>query len=306
MNVLFVGLGSIGEKHLRDLFLIANEKKVSLRVDAVRTSNPDYNPMLSKTYPSVESVDSYYDVIFITNPTYLHHDTLVSLFQFGKYFFIEKPIFHLVYKDFLGANNIYVACPLRYHPVIKHLKTFTLNNKVISFRAICSTFLPNWPSRNRKYQDYYSSHRNMGGGVELDLIHEIDYIRWVFGNPISIESVSGKVSNLEIDSNDVGTYVLRFNSLIGSLHIDYFGRYRNGDRREIEIFTNEDVILFDLKNNLVASMQHQKKIDFASVDIYKKEIENFLDFIEGKKSIENTINDAVETLSLALGKLPNF
>lgn len=306
MNVLFVGLGSIGGKHLRDLFSVAHERKVNLKVDAVRTINLDYNPLLNKTYFDLESIDSCYDVVFITNSTHLHYSTLKSLFRLGRYFFIEKPIFHLVYKDFLGCNNIYVACPLRYHPVIEHLKEFSLNNEIISFRAICSTFLPNWPSRNRKYQDYYSSHKNMGGGVELDLIHEIDYIKWVFGDPILIQSICGKVSNLEIDSNDVGTYIFRFESLIGSLHIDYFGRYESGDRREIEIFTNEGVVLFDLKNNLISSSRHQEKNSLTFVDIYKKEIENFFNFIEGKESIKNGANEALKTLSLALGNLPDL
>ena len=42
----------------------------------------------------------------------------------------------------------------------------------------------------------------MGGGVHLDLIHEIDYLIYLFGIPKEIKKQYRKVSKLNIDSND--------------------------------------------------------------------------------------------------------
>ena len=55
-------------------------------------------------------------------------------------------------------------------------------NDVISTRIICSSYLPN--GENADYVIYSS--KRMGGGVSLDLIHEIDYILYLFGKPEKI------------------------------------------------------------------------------------------------------------------------
>jgi len=42
----------------------------------------------------------------------------------------------------------------------------------------------------------YSASKKRGGGVALDLSHEIDYMRFLFGDPHSSKVVKAKVSNL--------------------------------------------------------------------------------------------------------------
>ena len=52
-------------------------------------------------------------------------------------------------------------------------------NKVFFVEAETSSYLPSW----RKTVDYtksYSAFPNRGGGVLLDLSHEIDYLKWLF------------------------------------------------------------------------------------------------------------------------------
>ena len=45
---------------------------------------------------------------------------------------------------------------------------------------MCHSYLPQW--RKKNYKKSYSSNAKLGGGVSLDLSHEIDYIQWIFGN----------------------------------------------------------------------------------------------------------------------------
>ena len=55
--------------------------------------------------------------------------------------------------------------------------------------------------KKRNYTKVYSS-KNKGGGVEYDLSHEFDYIKWIFGKFKTVLKFNKKISNLKISSND--------------------------------------------------------------------------------------------------------
>lgn len=298
-KILFVGLGSIGQKHLENLYSILNEKGINFQIDALR-KNDTASDKITNIYTKCEQVPNDYDIIFITNPTNLHFEAIENLKTKTKNMFIEKPIFEKIY-DLKTYNGIYyVACPLRFHPVIKFLKEFAENNNIISFRAICSSYLPEW-RKNCNYKECYSSKKEMGGGVELDLIHEIDYLKWIFGSPVKSKILTGKKSGLEINSNDIAQYIFEFENLIGSLHLDYFGQYASDAKREIEIFTNDETLIFDIKNNCVKFLKKNIVKNFDAEDIYKNEMNYFLDIINNKeKDYYNPPKEALESLQVAL------
>lgn len=298
-KILFVGLGSIGKKHLDNLISVLKEREIKFQIDALRQTNKSHSD-ISNIYTNCEIIPDNYDIIFITNPTSLHFDMIEKLKHKTKNMFIEKPIFDKVY-NFTPLDGIYyVACPLRFHPVVKKLKEFVKENKVFSFRAIVSSYLPDW-RKNCDYRECYSSIKNMGGGVELDLIHEIDYIKWIFGTPVSSKIKIGKKSHLEITSNDIAQYIFEFDDIIGSLHLDYFGQYFSDARREIEIFTKNDTLLFDIKNNCIKSLKTNLIKNLEIEDIYKNEMNYFLDIIKNKNlNSYNQPNEAIMSLKLAL------
>ena len=276
-KVLFVGLGSIGQKHLTNL-----QKLGEFEIDALRTKNEPLSG-ISKVYTSYEDLPDDYDIAFITNPTNLHKEAIEKLSNKVKNMFIEKPIFDRIQDCKFSDGVNYIACPLRYSNVIKSLKTYSENHEIFSFRAICSSYLPEW----RKTSDYrkcYSAKADMGGGVELDLIHEIDYLKWIFGDFDEVKRVSGKKSDLEITSNDVAVYLLGNEKVIGSLHLDYFGRKT---KRQIEVYTKDETKIFDI-------------LDTAN-DIYLEEMQYFLDLVKTQnKNGYNTPKEALESLRLAI------
>ena len=179
LKVCFVGIGSIGKRHIRNLRLLCNDRNIHLHIDAYRrTLDPVEG--VNCIYTNIEDIPEDYDVIFITNPTEMHMDSLRRLHNKGRNFFIEKPVVSIGQledaKKFQIRKNVvyYVACPLRYNAVIQWIKKNVDSNDVISVRSISSSYLPDW----RPGQDYrktYSAHKNMGGGVSIDLIHEWDW-----------------------------------------------------------------------------------------------------------------------------------
>ena len=282
-KILFTGLGSIGQKHLNNVIKILKERKIDCQIDALRTKNEPFKG-IDNVYLNYSDVPCDYDIVFVTNPTTLHIEAIKNLSAKTKNFFIEKPIFEKKYDCEFSKGINYVACPLRFNSSIIELKEYIEKNKIYSFRAICSSYLPDW-RKNSDYTKCYSAKSSMGGGVELDLIHEIDYIKWLFGPFDKVKRISAKKSNLQITSNDVAEYILENNSVIGSLHIDYFGRKTI---RAIEVFGENETKVFDLLKSDTSKM-------------YYREMNYFFDLIEQKpKLYYNMPQEALKSVELAL------
>ncbi len=282
-KILFTGLGSIGKKHLGNVIKILKERNIDYRIDALRTTNEPFEGV-DNIYLNYNDVPCDYDIVFVTNPTILHIEAIKNLSSKTKNFFIEKPIFEKKYACEFSKGINYVACPLRFNSNIIELKEYIEKNKIYSFRAICSSYLPDW-RKNSDYTKCYSAKSSMGGGVELDLIHEIDYIKWLFGPFDEVKRISAKKSNLQITSNDVAEYIFENKNIIGSLHIDYFGRKTI---REIEVFAENDTKKFDILNS-------------SGSDMYYNEMNYFFDLIESKPQKHyNMPKEAIESVELAL------
>lgn len=310
MKVCFIGVGSIARRHIRNLVDIFCDKKELLEIDALRRADSvDCNELkyLSKIYNSHTELPHDYDVIFITNPTEYHAETLLSLQNKGKHFFIEKPVVSLntehLLDNFAAKNDsvYYVACPLRFHKVIQYLKENLVLDDVISIRAICSSYLPDWRP-DTDYRITYSAKSSLGGGVSIDLIHEWDYISYLFGFPSSVKMFRGKISELDIDSDDYSIYIAEYNSMIAELHLDYFGR---APVRQIEIYTKNETIIGDLIKGTVSFLVSGKNIVLNEDrdDFQKRELKFFISLLDNKNYIYNDISHAIKVLHLSQGIL---
>ena len=183
--------------------------------------------------------------------------------------------------------------------MIQYIKNKVNLDDVISVRSISSSYLPDW----RPGQDYrktYSAHKVMGGGVSIDLIHEWDYLTYIFGWPQKISSFIGHKSSLEIESDDYAIYIAEFENMIAELHLDYFGRKTI---REIQLFTKEETVLGDIANNKITFLRSGEVIKFNEVrdDYQRRELNHFLDMILGKTEKENGIKHGIDVLRLTQG-----
>lgn len=305
-----IGFGSIGRRHLNNIIAVLKENNRSFTVDLIRSGkgkelDPGTAEQINQIYFEYHEVPDDYDVLFITNVTSLHFKTIKRYAKKTKNMFIEKPVFNAVNVSIeeLGLDNngvYYVACPLRYTNIIQFLKKTLELEKVISVRAICSSYLPDW----RPDQDYrfsYSADKDRGGGVSLDLIHEWDYLSYLFGIPEQVLSISGKFSDLVINSEDLSIYIAKFETLTAEVHLDYFGRQTI---RQIQVFTNDDTIEGDLVNSEIRYLKKGTTISFREErnDYHIKEIMNFFDIIEGKTANLNDIEHALNILKIAKGE----
>ena len=256
-TALFVGLGSIGTRHLKNLAALCGQRGLTLRADALRSDlsrplRPGVAELLSHQFTAMDDPAALprYDAAFVTNPTSLHAEALKLLRGRAGALFIEKPIFSagqtgLDLAALLPAGQkAYVAAPMRWCGAMLALKRRLesgVDGTPYCARVICSSYLPDWRP-GVDYRTVYSAHRAMGGGVTIDLIHEWDYLVDLFGAPESLYNFKGKYSELEIDSDDVSVYIARWPHMLGEVHLDYFGR---GYRRSIELFTPAGSLVAD-------------------------------------------------------------
>lgn len=307
MDICVIGCGSIGKRHIDNLIVYAEKQQIELRIDLLRSSSKKIddrlNSYIAEQFFSIEDLKKKYDAIFITNPTFLHYQTIKDTTEMANYFFVEKPVFDRCDKwDIVEKlhkcdriKNYYVACPLRYTQIIKDLKKFVVKKQVNSIRAICSSYLPDW-RKGVDYRNTYSAHTKEGGGVRLDLIHELDYIVNIWGFPDNIMSISGHISSLQIDSDDCAIYIAKYDDRILEVHLDYFSKY---EQRKIELICDDGMYTFDILNNVVyKNGVIIKKYVEQPNDKYIKELEAFLNILHGGDNC-NDIAHAYEVLKLA-------
>ncbi len=311
MRVAFIGLGSIGTRHLHNVTEFLDEQGRDYEIDIYRSGfggPPDgaMSGMPIRLIPLRDNtpIEGMYDAVFVTNPTALHFATLERFQNNGKSFFIEKPVFHTAEADLsrlpgLAGKVCYVACPLRYNAVLQYVKEHIDCRRVICARAICSSYLPDWRP-GTDYRACYSAHTDMGGGVDIDLIHEWDYLLNLFGPVTEGYAITDRLSALELDSNDLAIYIARTERTALELHLDYFGRERI---RELLLFLPDETIRCDIQHGRVIYLRSGETVVLEEDrnEFQKREIRHFFAIVSGEKENDSTIEHALQALRYARG-----
>jgi len=196
-KALVIGYGSIGKRHagiLQSMDVISEVNVLS------RQENLPYRTI--RSLDEVKELDS--DYIVIASNTSLHFEQLRFLeenFQ-GKTILVEKPLFYRSHNFSIQNNSIWVGYNLRFYPIMQLIKEKITDKNLWNVHVFCGSYLPDWrPGRN--YRTTASAKKEKGGGVLLDLSHELDYVQWLTGT-IELEHVkSKKVSDLEIETEDL-------------------------------------------------------------------------------------------------------
>lgn len=303
MNVLIVGLGSIAKKHYNALKLI-NEgyKAYALRSNKKATIETG----IINVYSIEEAEKIDYEFIIIATPTFLHQKNIEELLRFGKPLFIEKPLSNsLAIETLIPLINskkitTYVACNLRFLDVIKYVKAHYIKSEIEinEVNSYCGSYLPEWRS-DQDFRKSYSTNPESGGGVHLDLIHEIDYLYWLFGKPIKTHKYLKSNSTLKIPAVDYANYILEYKKFTASVVLNY---YRRDAKRTLELIMDSKTILVDLIQNKIFEngvlvYESQQKV----LDTYEEQLRFFISNIQSVNENKfNSVNEAFEVLKISL------
>lgn len=309
MNVLIVGLGSIALKHIDALRKIVGKVNIyALR--SGKGSREEKN--VTNVYALSEISDIDFDFAIISNPTAHHADTIRTLLHLRIPLFIEKPLFAdlkdepLLKEIELSGVLTYVACNLRFYPCVKFLHDYIKEHpeeRVNEVNVYCGSYLPEW-RRDSDWRNCYSARRELGGGVHFDLIHELDYVYWIFGYPIESFRTIRNSSSLQITAPDYANYTLIYPGFAADITLNY---YRRDYKRTIEIVFEDRTLLADLKRNTVTNLSTGKSLienNETISDTYLRQMHYFLGLLAEsryrKVRAENDVNSAFEVLKICL------
>jgi len=206
MKLVIIGLGSIGTRHKNNLESLGHQVIPCHRGDNLLQ-------LIKLEQP---------DGIFICNPTSLHLKT--AKMAAGLPLFIEKPLSHNLNGVNQLAGKILVGYCLRWQPglqLIKEQLSQEVIGKAITAEIVCSTYLPEWHP-GTEYTQSYSAKKSLGGGVLLDLSHEIDYAVWFFGRAKTVSAHLQMALDLNIETEAIADLDIVFESGVNAkIHLDY-------------------------------------------------------------------------------------
>ncbi len=315
-KILVVGYGSIGRRHVdnflefKDIQLIVYTKRNDLQLlkkKGIKVSNS-----------LTECLKENPDIGVIANETSLHTPIAIKLAKEGLDLFLEKPLSNSL-KDIEKLRAIVkknklitqMGCNLRFHPCIKKIKNLIEQQKIgkiISAQVQCCSYLPDY-HRWEDYRKSYAARKDLGGGVILTQIHEIDYMYWFFQEVENVISMSGKFSDLDVTAEDYAPSLLKFkNKIIGELHLDYFQR---PEFRSCKIRGTKGEIYWDSVDNCVDVFNMNKKRwetkfdsgfsnNLDTYSSYVEELKHFLKCVKRRKETINDLEQGVTTLKIAL------
>jgi predicted dehydrogenase len=311
---LVVGCGSIGRRHLANLQTLGVRDIIAFDIVEERRHEVAQKFHVSVYKDYEEALAQGARATLICSPTRLHLEQSLRAAELGCHLFIEKPIATSLegldqLTELVQANHIktLVGCNFRFHPGLQQVKSLLAAGKVgniVSARAQFGQYLPNW----HPWEDYrqgYSARRDLGGGVLLDRIHELDYVRWLLGDVSSVAALIGKLSHLEIDTEDTVDLLLRFaGGYFGTVHVDYVRRTYDcsfevvGDQGTIQwSFQDHRVRWFTAADNCWHSLEWQK---YEANTMYLDQFRHFFRLLEGEEPSVADVNEGARVLEIAL------
>jgi len=299
-KILLIGYGSIGKRHAKNL------KDIGIK-PYILTKYPDgLDAIFLRDIEEIKDVNI--DSCIIATPTARHLDDLkrcLTLSNIPRKILIEKPL-ECSYlrgekiKDITEKYgiDIFIAYNMRFLKIFNIIKEFIKEQKntIRIIDIVAGQDLREW----RPYKDYtesYSAHSNQGGGVDLDLSHEIDYVLWLFGNDFKNKIIfKNKISKLKIDSSDIFKLILDYNTFIVDITLDYI---RSPKERYIKILCEGDKNLYyNFVTNILKIGDKQIVIGNDTDQSYKEMLKTLLGINDKNKNIFCSVNEGLEILKI--------
>ena len=314
-RILIVGLGSIGKRHLR----LAREllPNADIRVLRHQPTN-EVHEYSNGSFSSIEeSVAFAPQIAVIASPATFHIATAQALAEAGVHLLIEKPLS----ASLCGVTQLLETCErqgvvsltgynLRFLPSLQHYRDLLGGNvigNVLSVRCEIGQYLPSWRP-DSDYRQGVSAKHEFGGGALLELSHELDYLRWIFGEVEWVKATLSRQSMLEIDVEDTAHLTLGFAlalddyQLIGSVNLDFIRHDTTrlctaiGEKGSLRWNGLTGEVLFygaDRKEwELMFSHQHHRD------DSYMAEWKNFIECVNAHKIPLITGEDGLKVLQI--------
>lgn len=251
-RVLVIGHGSIGSRHA----VLLRELECDVAVVSRRAASLSMPQVHDSLAQALEQHRPHR--VVIANETRAHAATLEALanLDFQGHVLCEKPLLSCAAP--LPAHrfaSLKVAYNLRFHPVLQALAGALDGQRVISAHGYAGQYLPDWRP-GTDYRTSYSASAIQGGGVLLDLSHELDALHMLFGPWTSVVALGGQWSPLELSSDDVFALLMQYPGCPAvSLQLNYLDRRA---RRNLIVNTDAHTYEADLVRHVLVQDKDER------------------------------------------------
>lgn len=311
MNILIIGGGSIGKRHLKNLHQLGFKNLYCLKRELNFSFEKEFQCKVITNFSEAKALAI--DCVFVCTPTSLHIEGLQFAVENRCHIFMEKPLIHdklgLEKAKYLLENHdktFFIGFMLRFHPLVQKIKEILDENdlgEVFSARFEFGSYLPYW----HPWEDYklsYASINKLGGGVINTITHELDLIQYFFGEPESVYCNALNFNKLQIDVEELAEAVFTYNDKVISLHIDFLQKDYD---RNIKVLCDNGSIKWEWHTNQIVINKHEQDpeiisfLDFDVNQLYIDEVNKFMELIT-KNTIEHVLDSkhAINNTNLML------
>ncbi|NQT69555.1 MAG: Gfo/Idh/MocA family oxidoreductase [Desulfobacteraceae bacterium] len=314
MKIAVIGCGSIGKRHIRNLLALGVHDIIAYDKDAKQLAAVETDTGIRALHSLPEIISRKPDAVLVCTPNSLHVPVAFKFAKIGSQLFIEKPLSHNLdgVDQLLAEVNeqkliTMVGCNFKFHPSFIKMKAILesgILGKILSARCQFGQYLPDW----HPWEDYrtgYSARSDLGGGILLDS-HEFDYMQWFLGDVSELFCFAGKVSNLEIDTEDTAEVLIKFqNGTIAGIHLDYTQR---AYQRNYEFFGENGTLKWDFQERkvwLYLASENKWEVfeeprNYNLNEMYTEEMKHFIESIMNEKETITDIFAGWRTLKLIM------
>lgn len=314
-HILIVGLGSIGIRHLKIARNLFPEADIRVLRHQECLSIPEYADGCFSTLEQVVTFSPQMAVI--ANPAPYHIPVAQQLAEMGVHLLIEKPlsssiggVIQLIETCHKKGTVLQIGYNLRFLPSLQRFSNLLLDNvvgRVLSVRCEIGQYLPSWRP-DTDYRQSVSARRELGGGALLELSHELDYLRLIFGEVEWVKATLSRQSSLEINVEDTAHLILGFVptgdkfQLIGTVNLDFI---RHDTTRSCSAIGENGTLRWNGLTGVVElyeagtkewreQFNHPHQRDYS----YQAEWYNFIDCINEHKTPLVTGEDGLKILEI--------
>lgn len=311
MRIAVIGCGSIGQRHARNLrkLGVANLLLVDPQIERAASLSDERG---GNFFDSAErALAEEPEIALICAPTSMHLTLADRALQSDCHLFIEKPladsaegVHSLIDAAEARGRLLLAGYNFRFDRVLNYVRAWICERRIGNVTSAHFHFGSHLPSRH-PWEDYragYGARRELGGGVILDAIHELDMACGLFGEPEKIYCAGGKFSEMEIDVEDTAEILMSYPDKIVSIHLDFVSRPAE---RWCEIVGTEGRIQADVFTrqaryfNAQVGRWHEAENCGSIEEMYESEMRHLLECLTGEATPLVDGREALKSLRLA-------
>ncbi|QDT35480.1 Gfo/Idh/MocA family protein [Thalassoglobus polymorphus] len=315
-NILVIGGGSIGERHLR-CFLKTGRAKVSLcelRPEIRERIEQEYD--VAATFDSLEAaLAESLDAAVICTPANLHIKMAQQLAEKKLSLLIEKPLsiatdgidklLQTVDENELSASIAYVY---RAHPVLQSMKAAIDSGRFGKPVQVVMSGGQHFPFYRPAYREiYYTKHETGGGAIQDAMTHMLNAAEWLVG-PITKLVADADHCVLEgVDVEDTVHIIARHKSVLASYNLN---QHQAPNETSIAVICKNGTAKFEANKARWISCSEPGKdwdvelsVELERDDLFINQANAFLDHLEVKQPAACSLSEGLQTLKVNLAAL---